>query len=285
MRYGLTLPNGGEWGDARVLGDLAHLAEEAGWDGVFLEDYIVHHSAPDAVTYDPWVALAVMAMRTERVRLGTSVTPLARRRPWKVARETVTLDHLSGGRLILGVGVGDLSDAGFGGVGEETDTKRRAAMLDEALDVLVGLWSGKAFSHEGPNYHVRNVTLRPTPVQAPRIPIWIGGNWPNKGPMRRAARWDGFCGGKAHAEDEDWHLTADEVRRLKADIERERTRLEPFDIVLGGGVRDDDVERERKRIRAVAAAGATWWIEYVSRDVGDLVAMKTRILEGPVRIE
>ncbi|MGH2516609.1 MAG: LLM class flavin-dependent oxidoreductase, partial [Ktedonobacterales bacterium] len=196
MQYGLELPNGGAWGDARVLGELARLAEEAGWDGVFLEDYIVHHTARDAETYDPWVALAAMALRTERVRLGTTVTPLSRRRPWKVARETMTLDHLSNGRLILGVGVGDVGEAGFGPVGEETDTKRRAAMLDEALEVLVGLWSGEPFSYNGQFYTIRDVTLRPRPVQRPRIPIWVGGSWPNRGPIRRAARWDGFVGGK-----------------------------------------------------------------------------------------
>src|SRR5215213_1509431 len=113
MKYGLELPNAGACGDARMLADLAALAEESGWDGVFLEDYIVHWSGQHAGTYDPWVALTAMALRTEQIRLGTTVTPLARRRPWKVARETVTLDHLSNGRLILGVGLGDPSAEEF----------------------------------------------------------------------------------------------------------------------------------------------------------------------------
>jgi alkanesulfonate monooxygenase SsuD/methylene tetrahydromethanopterin reductase-like flavin-dependent oxidoreductase (luciferase family) len=143
MRYGLCFPNGGACADARTLAELAHLAEGAGWDGVFLEDYIVWQGHQDAPTYDPWVALAAMAMQTEKIRLGTQVTPLSRRRPWKVARETVTLDHLSNGRLILGVGLGDTSiDVSFTHFAEVTDARQRSQMLDQALDVLVGLWKG-----------------------------------------------------------------------------------------------------------------------------------------------
>ena len=146
MQYALNLPNGGNWSDPRTLAELAQLAEESGWDGVFLEDYIVWQSQQNVPTYDPWIALAAMAMQTKRVRLGTNVTPLARRRPWKVAREAVTLDHLSNGRFILGVGLGDTgesvgSDISFTNFREVTDAKQRAQMLDEALDVIVGLWS------------------------------------------------------------------------------------------------------------------------------------------------
>ncbi|MGH2516156.1 MAG: LLM class flavin-dependent oxidoreductase, partial [Ktedonobacterales bacterium] len=147
------------------------------------------------------------------------------------------------------------------------------------------LWSGEPFSYDGQFYTIRDVTLRPRPVQRPRIPIWVGGSWPNRGPIRRAARWDGFVGGKVHSEDEDWHLTADEVRALIADIARQRTAAEPFAIALGGGMRGDDIVQERERIRAMAEAGATWWMEYVYQEVGDLDAMKARIKEGPVRVE
>lgn len=140
MRYGLCFPNGGGCHDARTLAQLAHLAEEAGWDGAFLEDYIVWQGHMEIPTYDPWIALAAMALTTNRMRLGTMVTALPRRRPWKVARETVTLDHLSNGRLVLGVGLVDTSmDISLTQFGEVTDVKQRARMLDEALDVLVGL--------------------------------------------------------------------------------------------------------------------------------------------------
>ena len=139
MRYGLEISAAGACGDARTLADLAHLAEEVGWDGVFLEDYIIHYDPLYAWTYDPWVALAAMALRTERIRLGTMVTPIARRRPWKLARELVTLDHLSGGRMILGVGLGDGAEQSFTHFGEVTDPKRRAGLLDESLTILAGL--------------------------------------------------------------------------------------------------------------------------------------------------
>jgi alkanesulfonate monooxygenase SsuD/methylene tetrahydromethanopterin reductase-like flavin-dependent oxidoreductase (luciferase family) len=160
MRYGICLPNGGVCGDPRTLADLAALAEEAGWDGIFLEDYIVWQGHQDVPTYDPWISLAAMAMRTARIRLGTSITPLPRRRPWKVASEAVAIDHLSNGRLILGVGIGDTSlDVSFTHFGEITDAKQRGKMLDEALTVLTGLWRGKPFQFDGEFFHLTEVTL------------------------------------------------------------------------------------------------------------------------------
>jgi alkanesulfonate monooxygenase SsuD/methylene tetrahydromethanopterin reductase-like flavin-dependent oxidoreductase (luciferase family) len=285
MQYGLNLPNGGECGDARTLAELAQLAEAAGWDGVFLEDYIVWQSVANTPTYDPRVALAAMALSTERIRLGTSVTPLTRRRPWKLARETVTLDHLSHGRLILGVGLGDSTDASFTAFGEVTDSRRRAQMLDEALDVLVGLWSGQPFSYHGEHYHVSDVALLPTPVQQPRIPIWVGGGWPNKGPVRRAARWDGSCLFKQTTNGSWQDMTPDDIRALRAAVESQRATSIPFDIAVGGRKRGDDWEQERAWIAAVAAAGTTWWVEYVTPELGGLGAMRAHIKQGPLRID
>lgn len=279
MRFGIELPN---IYDARSCGELAALAERAGWDGIFLEDYMIHNSAPDCPTYDPWISLAAMAMRTERIRLGTTVTPLPRRRPWKLARETVTLDHLSNGRLTLGVGLGDLNDHAVSQVGEPTDTSQRAQMLDEALDILVGLWSGQPFSYSGQFYQVDGVTMRPRPVQVPRIPIWVGGNWPRKGPVRRAARWDGFVGGKDHGPGEDWHLSPQEIRTLIAQITSYRVDSTPFDIALGGAPRSDDVEQDRAYIRAAAEAGTTWWMEWIPP--GDLAEVLTYLLQGPLKV-
>jgi alkanesulfonate monooxygenase SsuD/methylene tetrahydromethanopterin reductase-like flavin-dependent oxidoreductase (luciferase family) len=155
----------------------------------------------DHVIYDPsfhpiadvWVALAAVAMRTRRMTIGTMVTPLARRRPWKVARETVSLDRLSGGRFVLGVGLGDPAKWDYGFFGEETDARVRAAQLDESLTILAGLWTGEPFRFEGRHYSLAEVTFRPTSAQRPRIPVWVGGQWPNKPPLRRAARWDGLA--------------------------------------------------------------------------------------------
>jgi alkanesulfonate monooxygenase SsuD/methylene tetrahydromethanopterin reductase-like flavin-dependent oxidoreductase (luciferase family) len=286
MRYGLELPIGGVFADARFLAELAALAEAAGWDGVFLEDYIVHHLEPDAPTVDPWVALTAMALATSRVRLGTTVTPLTRRRPWKLARETATLDRLSGGRLILGVGLGDVAEAGFRKVGEALDPRVRGERLDEALAILVGLWSGEPFAFAGRHYQLEEVTFRPVPLQRPRIPIWVGGNWPHRSVLRRAARWDGFVGGKEHGPGESWCLTPDEVRDLGAEIARERVSQEPYEIALGGAVRGaitGDLDGDRAWIGRLAAAGATWWMEYVWQGGPDEI--RAAIAAGPLCVD
>ncbi|HSR22130.1 MAG TPA: LLM class flavin-dependent oxidoreductase [Candidatus Eisenbacteria bacterium] len=286
MRYCLNLPIGGPAAEPRALADLAARAEAAGWDAVFVEDYVVYQNRQDLPTFDPWVGLAAMALATSRVRLGTMVTPLARRRPWKLAREAVTLDHLSGGRLILGVGLGDTADTTFACFGEQTDLAARAGMVDEALDVLVGLWSGRPFAYQGRHYRVGEVTCLPRPVQQPRIPIWIGGGYPNAGPLRRAARWDGACLYRATApgatEDSGEALTPDEIRAVRRFVERRRSGPPQFDIVAGGPRRGPDWERERARVRASAEAGATWFGEWIPP--GDPDAMRAAVARGPLRI-
>jgi len=287
MHYGLTLPNGGPWGDARSLAALAQVAEASGWDGVFLEDYIVWQGHMEVPAYDPWVALAAMAMQTSHVRLGTSVTPLARRRPWKVAREAVTLDHLSNGRMILGVGLGDTgesigSDTSFTHFGEVLPARTRAEMLDEALAIIAGLWTGQAFSFSGQHYSVREMTFLPRPVQAPRIPIWVGGGWPLKGPSERAARWDGAClykAGGTHV------MEPDDVRALRALVEQRRGSRDGYDIAIGGTQRGADLDKERAYIGSLAEAGMTWWFEYLPPDAGDLDTVRAAIAGGPLRVD
>jgi alkanesulfonate monooxygenase SsuD/methylene tetrahydromethanopterin reductase-like flavin-dependent oxidoreductase (luciferase family) len=278
MKYGLTLPIGGICSDPRLLAEFAHLAEQSGWDGVFLEDYIVYQGQAGTPTCDPWIALAAMALATKHVRLGTTVTPLSRRRPWKLARETVTLDHLSGGRLVLGVGLGDPSDHTFAQFGEETDPHKRAALLDEGLAVLTQIWSGEPVCFHGQAYHVEGPALLPKPVQAPRIPIWVGGAWPNKGPVARAARWDGACLYKLpNGDNGDGVLDAAEVRALKAAVQDGRAEGTPFDIVTGGVPRGKDWEADRQRIRALGEAGATWWVEWIPpASKGEMLAAVSR---------
>ena len=285
MQYGLNLPTGGKGGDPRTLGEFAALAEEVGWDGVFLEDYLVYQNRQDIPTYDPWLGLAVIAQRTRRIRLGTEVTPLARRRPWKLARETVTLDHLSDGRLVVGVGLGVATDVDFARFGEEADNRRRATQLDEGLEVLVGLWSGEPFSYSGRHYSIAETTFLPKPVQQPRIPIWVGGGYPNRGPMRRAVRWDGACLYRAESPGSSLDvgsLPPDDIRALKRFADSQRGPGRPFDIIVGGRKRTDDWELERDQIRQVAAAGATWWIEWIPP--ADPAEMRGAIQSGPLRI-
>lgn len=264
------------------MGEFACLAEEARWDGVFLEDYILYYSERPVPVFDPWVTLAAIAMRTKRIRLGITVTPLARRRPWKVARESVTLDHLSKGRLILEVGLGDSHDRSFAGFGEETDAKRRVRMLDEALDVIAGLWSGRKFSYQGEHYQVKEATFLPRPVQRPRIPVWVGGGWPRKRAVERAARWDGACFYKVLPDGQHTLMTPADVRELKASIAPLRTARTRFDIGVGGVTPGNKPGRARAHLLSLAEAGATWWSEFAPPDSREL---RRRIVQGPPRIE
>ena len=286
MQYALNVPNGGDWSGPTRLGELAQLAEESGWDGVFLEDYIVWQSEQDVPTYDPWISLAVMAMKTKRVRLGTNVTPLARRRPWKVAREAVTLDYLSNGRITLGVGLGDTgesvgSDVSFTHFGEVTDAKRRAQILDEALDVIVGLWSGEPFYYDGKYFQVKEVKFLPRPIQMPRIPIWVGGGWPLKGPTQRAARWDGSRLYKHRTGS----MMPDDIRALQAFVKQKRGSLEKYDIVVSINRQNSDGEEGRTYVSSLAEAGATWCAEYLPPSIGDLATVYAYIARGPLRID
>lgn len=282
LHYGIELPNVGA--DARTLAELAHEAEEMGWDSAFLEDYIVDPRDPAGPTVDPWVALGAMAMTTSRIRLGCQVTPLPRRRPWKLVREAITLDHLSGGRVTLGIGIGDNGDDSFTRFGEEMDAKTRAAMVEEGLDVIRGLMSGRPLSYQGSFYQVDDVTFKPAPLQQPRIPIWIGGGWPRKSFVRRAAKCDGACPYYNTGSLEEWRdFTPEDIERFRAEIAVERGgELGSFDVALGGNKRGPDIGEERAKRAALAEAGMTWYVEYAPGTVDE---MRSVIRQGPIRIE
>jgi alkanesulfonate monooxygenase SsuD/methylene tetrahydromethanopterin reductase-like flavin-dependent oxidoreductase (luciferase family) len=269
VRYGLIV----NAGDPRELADIAALAEAAGWDGVFSFDAI---AIGDIELYDPWVVLAAMAMRTERVRLGLIVAAPSRRRPWKLARETMTLDHLSGGRLILPVGLGTLDDAGFGNVGEPTGARTRAELLDEALEILEGLWSGEPFAYAGRHHRFGAMTFRPPPVQRPRIPIWVVGAWPHERSMRRVLRWDGIVTQTG---------APDEVRAIAAYVARERdpaVQDRAFEIVVQGSTPADDPDAAAEAVRAYLGTGATWWID-ADWDSPTVDSVRRRAMAGPPR--
>ncbi|MFN8513166.1 MAG: LLM class flavin-dependent oxidoreductase [Chloroflexia bacterium] len=286
MRFAMNLPLSGIAGDVRQLVEYARLAEEIGWDALFLEDYINYPTdGYRGPTFDPWITLGAIAVQTTKLMLGTTVTPVSRRRPWKVAREALTIDHLSNGRFILGVGLGDVNDPGFGAVGEATTVKERAAMLDEGLAIIDGLWHGKSFSFDGTYYQVRDMTMRPTPVRQPRIPIWVGGGWPLPGPTRRAARWDGACFYKVATGDQWEDVTPDDIRAMHADIANHRTSDAPFDLLVGGKTPGDDLAPSQQRLRALADAGATWWCELILADYPIPEAIRQRIVQGPPRFD
>ena len=275
MKYGFVLP----CGDARTAADFAYDAELAGWDGFFVPEVVWG--------IDAWVSLTAAAMRTERIRLGTDLTPLSRMRPWKLASETVTLDHLSNGRVILAVGLGAI-DTGFAEFGEVTDRKTRAELLDEGLDILTGLWRGQPFTYDGTHYKIRETSFfpPPPPVQQPRIPIWTVGAWPRMKSMQRVLRYDGLLP-NVFGDDGKWReITPDDIRAMKAFVEANRSATTPFDIVMEGETPGDDHAQAAAIIRSWADAGATWWIEAMwnePRDAAGLRAVRERILQGPPR--
>jgi alkanesulfonate monooxygenase SsuD/methylene tetrahydromethanopterin reductase-like flavin-dependent oxidoreductase (luciferase family) len=213
--------------EARLLVDLAQHAERNGWDGFFLWDHLSYRPPVRAVA-DPWVALAAIAYATERIRLGPLVTPLSRRRVHKLARETVTLDHLSAGRLTLGVGLGSSRSGEIERFGEVADPRERARLLDDGLRDLSEYWNG---------------ALEPPPVQRPRIPIWVAARWPSRKPVRRAARWDGLFPIELPNPDALATLAA-EVRQLRGE------QAGPFDLVAEIPAGGDP--------SPWSAAGATW---------------------------
>jgi alkanesulfonate monooxygenase SsuD/methylene tetrahydromethanopterin reductase-like flavin-dependent oxidoreductase (luciferase family) len=238
-----------------------------------LEDYVVHPQTP--LAYDPWVALAAIALATERVLIGTLVTPLSRRRPWKVASEAMTIDHLSGGRMVLGVGSGDPESADFACSDEAADVRVRAARLDEALGLIDALWKGERVSHAGAHFRLDGFRLLPRPVQRPRIPIVVGGQLTRRGPRERALRWDGAC--LYRATPPEWEdVTPDDVRALSADA------LPGFDIWVGGRARRYDGAGEREYVAALEAAGASWWHEYLAPTT-PLESVRAHIEAGPLR--
>jgi alkanesulfonate monooxygenase SsuD/methylene tetrahydromethanopterin reductase-like flavin-dependent oxidoreductase (luciferase family) len=281
LRYALSLPNGGVCGDPRVLAEMAQTAEAAGWDAVLLEDYI-QYQGKDVPTCDPWIALTAIAVRTQRLRIGTAVTPVPRRRPWYLAQQVATLDRLSGGRVILGVGAGDPRDPTYRALSEETDIRKRAAMLDEGLIIIDRLWSGNAVDFTGQHYRVDGLRLSLTPLQRPRVPIWVGGLWPRRTTIERAARWDGaLLGFKVGPGNGEVDMTPADVELLVQDIARRRP-VDSYDIVMGGRARESNESAERQWIREMAGAGATWWCEWVPP--GQEGEMRQAAQRGPLRI-
>jgi len=280
LRFGVLVPNFGNCcGSPRELAELAVEAENSGWDGFFIFDHILYSNEQHVPLADPWVALAAIAMNTKRMRIGPLVTPLPRRRPWKLARETVSIDHLSNGRLTFSVGLGDPADVEFTSLGENSEDRVRAEKLDEGLEVLTGLWSGEPFSYLGKHYRVRNVQFLPRPLQSPRIPIWVAGRWPRRTPFLRAARWDGvFPLGLARGS----KLNPDEIRNVLSFIRNHRADQSPYDLVTTSGDSGQVVDNEL--LREYAAAGATWWMADLRRWCNSREELGIRIRKGPPRL-
>jgi alkanesulfonate monooxygenase SsuD/methylene tetrahydromethanopterin reductase-like flavin-dependent oxidoreductase (luciferase family) len=249
VKRAVSMPN---MADPATIVSLAVLAEEVGYDGVFLWDHVVYGDFSELPMFDPWVLLGAMAGATSRVRLGTLVTPLSRRRPWRVAQEVATLDHLSAGRAVLGVGLGWPPEEEFERFGERSDDALRAEMLDEGLDLVNALWSGEHVQHDGDHFNV-DATMRPPPVQQPRVPVWVAGFWPGTRPFERAARWDGVCPLKKVSEmTEVPLLRPDELAACVEYVRDRRDTSAPFDVVVSAHWEHTPDE--------YADAGATWLV-------------------------
>ncbi|MBA2277812.1 MAG: LLM class flavin-dependent oxidoreductase [Chloroflexia bacterium] len=277
MRYGFIVPVA----DIRQIITLAQEAEAAGWDGFFYWDGINVGSWP---VYDPWVTLGAVAMATARMRLGAIISPLSRRRPWKVARETITVDHLSNGRLVVPVGLGTLDDGGFTKVsGEPTDRRIRAARLDESLEILTGLWTGEPFAYRGEQFQMEEMTFLPTPIQRPRIPIWVVGAWPSEKSMRRAARYDGLLPAVVGGTPESPSLTPDILREMVDWLGQHREQAGTYDIVVEGRTPGDNPSKTAEIIGPWAEAGATWWLEAMWEAPNDWDDLLGRVRQGPTK--
>lgn len=280
MKYGVDIPNFGYWADPRNVATFARQVENAGWDGLSIWDHLLVWEGNEVG--DPWIALAAAATATQDLILMNLVAPLPRRRPWKVAREAVSLDQLSQGRFVLGVGIGFPPEQEFGTFGENTDARHRADLLDESLDIITGLWTGAEFSYQGKHYSVDPVSFKPTPVQQPRIPIWVAGMWPNKRPFRRAGRYDGVAP-IVYRNGRFEPMTGPILREVLGYVDAHRTEDGPFDVTVYRPLPSDRGEAVDV-LAELEGAGATWF-----RDGWDPESpispaeWQRRVLEGPPR--
>ncbi|WP_026257303.1 LLM class flavin-dependent oxidoreductase [Actinopolymorpha alba] len=264
MKLGLNVP---AVGDPAFLVDLAVTAEATGWDGFFLWDHL-HRGSNRPELHDPWSLIGAFATRTSRLRLGTLVTPVARRRPWQLAKQVTTIDHLSNGRVTLGVGLGAPADLEYAAFGESDSARVHAAMLDEALPLIDAFLRGEAVSHTGEYFRV-SAQLAPAAVQKPRPPIWVAGSVPHRRPMQRALRWDGFYPLDPRAPEGGLRpeVLAEVVERLDPP--------EGFEIITA--------LNSTSSIDALEKAGATWVIDEPSDINEPLTVIQRRIEAGPPR--
>ena len=274
MRFGIYCANFGSLGDPAVLVDLAERAERAGWEGYFLYDHVQIVPARAVPIVDPWSILAGVADRT-KLTFGPLVTPVARRQPWELALQALTLNRLSEGRLVLGVGLGEALD--FTSFGLDDDPAERARGLDEGLELLEQLWSAEPVRHTG-RWTVHDACLAPEPVGA-GIPIWVAGRYGRRAPMARAARFQG-----AFPIDVEWDvdrpLSAARLRETVSVLAELRGGLDGFEIVTAGTT-PADPEQAGAAVAAHERSGATWWLEIIAPTRGTLTELQDRVDRGP----
>lgn len=271
MKIGVALP----YNQTRNVAQFAKAAEDSGWDGLFVGDAIW--------TEDPMIALAAAAVSTSRIRLGTMIVPVPLRKPWKIASESLALDLLSDGRLILGLGTGAVWMGWQGFPDEITDNKARAGMLDETIDILTLLYQRKQFDYDGEHYHLKltlvdEIYYPPKPVQQPGVPIWVPGIWPRMKSMQRVLKCDGIFTEKLNPDGTPGEITPEDVRQIKTYVSENRVLTTPFDIVVGGNLRDLATDQQVEELSKWQEAGATWFVEGLWEEPGD--AVLGRLQEG-----
>ncbi len=260
--------------------ELGVAAEEAGFDGFFVWDHMLFaNDGQGPPTVDPWLVMAVLATRTSRITIGPMITPLSRRRPWVVARQTVTLDLLAAGRTVLGVGLGSPAQGDFERFGEVSDVRGRAERLDESLAILDRLWSGAITSFAGTHFQLDEVRFLPRPVSRPRIPVWVGGVWPARAPMRRAARWDGAVP-ITYVDGALTRPSAQQTAAVRDLVLAERGSLDDYTIAVWAELAEDPASVAAE-LPAYVDAGATWWIETAKPGDGWTELLARRIALGP----
>ena len=273
-QFGIYVPNFGSiLGDAVQLANLTKLAEECNWDGFFIWDHILIKRINGPPICNPWIALGLMASQTDRITIGTTITPLPRRNPWELARETVTVDLISNGRLILGVGLGEPPEVEYGSFNKPFDVKTRREKLDESLRILQGLWSGEPFSFQGKHYKLEEVTFLPKAVNN-KIPIWVAGQYPRKGPIKRAAKYAGII---PLPEGLTGDLSIQDYKDLHAKITTHRGNSS-FDIVMITTVpKGPDAMHE---LQPYIDIGVNWFLQYLGPNM-KLNDLEKRIKQGP----
>ena len=276
VQFGLNFPLAGILSNVSLVAQLAKEAEASGWDGCFVWDHLrITGTASNA---DPWLALALIAHETTRIKLGPLVTPIFRRNLGKLAQETTTLDHLSDGRLIMGIGLGSDEFGEISAFGGPINDLIRSEMLEEGLEILTRLWSGQRVSFEGKHHRIRDAQILPPCLQSPRIPIWIAASWGHKRPMRRAARFDGVV---AVRGDMTSSLKPAAMREMTCYIAEFRTSTSAFDIVHFGQTANLSDREARLYVQAYADVGVTWWIETLPLNVEKIEPIRERIRRGP----
>lgn len=279
IKYGIGLIQFKEFADPNLVVEFAVEAEKAGWDGFFLCDHLLFEKNEIQPIGEVWVLLSAIAARTSKIKIGTYVSPLTRYSPWQFAKMTATLDVLSNGRLMLGLGIGGPEDE-FEAFGEEYDTKVLAEKLEEELIIIQGLWSGEPFSFSGKYYEIDNVAFLPKPVQYPRIPLLLGGMWPAKKPFVRAAQFDGALPiHKNFPQD----LNPEEIRDIIKVINSNRKEDDKFEIIISG-TGFFAPEHRKEIVQSYIDAGVTWWLEHVNTLMQPSVEEMRKIVKlGPPR--